>query len=104
MVSARTEPGKMALSVDERLSLLEYKMLALSVQLQRLEMMLSSFMAASDPTLIEMSDRLSEIDGLGTSLPLETMTVAKVREMLGNGTSPRRHKTLGELLNLNLPG
>jgi len=94
----------MPLTSDERLSLLEYKVLALSLHVQRIESTLSNIVGTSNaPSFAEMRARLSEIDGLGAALPLETMTTAKAREMLGSGPSPRRHNTIADLVNLALP-
>jgi hypothetical protein len=90
------------LSQGDRLSLIEYKVLALSLHVQRLEAMLSTIVTAgNEPSLTQMRSRLSVIDGLWSVLPIETMSEAKAREMLGDGKDPRVHGSIEELLKLN---
>lgn len=85
------------------MAVLEYKILALSLHVQRLEAILSSVVAAGQPpSLQEMRDRLSIIDGIGGVLPLESMTATKALEMLGGGPDPRNARSVTELLRLDV--
>lgn len=91
------------LTESERIALLEYKVLALSLHIQRLEAVMGGVIATSNsPSLSQMRERLSEIDGLAAALPIGIMTEKKAREMLGDGESPRRHRSIGELLKLDI--
>ncbi len=94
-------PGN--LSLEERTAILEYKVLALSLHIQRLEAMLNNTISPGNaPSLVQMRERLSEIDGIGGVLPIQLMTETKAREMLGDGPSPHRFKQLQELLKLDI--
>ena len=81
--------------------LLEYKVLTLSLQMQRLLSIVGTVISASDgASLGQMKARLSEIDGLFGALPLNDMCEVKAREMIGDGRSPREHGSIPDLLNL----